>query len=178
MPAGSSLVCRFLEIPCGDCDVLLNSAQFAAGIVLRHDAELEGGRPYLNHTVRYAADTILVFDLRARLHSIFAVPPVDTASIALLADASRFTDDHREAFRSFARTIPGDISAGRLCLRVGLGAALRLSSIPLREIRPVPAAIRDRCYDGGLLACRFEPAGRVQYLVDIETIVFNTFHGV
>jgi len=162
---------QFLEIEYDACDVLVNSKQFVSSAVFAAHTQIEPGVPYCERVVQEKGASILVFDLAGCLSALFAFATRDGSSAVLFADASGFTEAHRDTFRSLAERIGGGLSANRLGLSVR--SALRLTAIPLGQLRPVPSLIRDRCLRKGLVALRFVRDDRSQFVVDIETIAFN-----
>ena len=159
---------KALEISCGPFDVLVNSQQFVSSVALSAEA-VESGSRYLDRVAQWKGAQILVFDLAGYLGSILPLSASEDTLTALLSDTSCFSEAHRDAYRSLAGRV-GRVSADHLALSVR--ATLRLDAVPLAELKQVPPAIRGGCRKQGLLAFRFVQ-DRIQYLMDIETVLFT-----
>lgn len=161
----------FLILTYTELDYLVNRDQLFASLFLEETTEFESGFSYLSATMQYREHTLPVFDFDAFLRDIFQCKVESLVKFALICELASFSGHNRAIYQESILQEHQELSAEYLALTVSSQAEIK--RIPLAEINLVPLGIRSKQNKEGVLGCRFSADGKIQYFLDIETIVMN-----
>jgi len=165
----------FLAVDHEELGFLINRDQFFASVYLETvDPFPESQAPpeFYAGTMVFRQDTLLVYTLDDKLGNLFGTCPQKGLKIALITDTTTFSEEHRRRFLDMVEKAAPDASREMIAFRIGSQAEIK--GVPLHHIRLIPGALRMFLRKKGVLGCRFSETGNMSFLVDIETITYES----
>jgi len=162
---------NFLLLTYAEMDFLINREQLCASLFLEHLDEFAGDAGTISGTMEYREQTIPVFDFDAFLHQNFHCKIESLVQFALICELSAFSQEFQNTYYERIGQLHPELSARYIALTVGSQA--QIIQVPLTEINLIPGGLRQKETQRGVLGCRFPPTQRIQYFLDIETILEN-----
>ena len=163
----------FLILSFPDTDFIINKTQFFTSVFVERERKIQSRVPYIRSLVEYDEELLLLFDFERFLRNTFRLRTESEYHIALVSDIAGCTDEHREFFSTlrFKGTLP--VSRERIAVKVGSHAEIQ--PVKLQELKRIPMNLRNYEAAEGLLGCRFTAGERLQYYIDMEDLIFNSF---
>jgi hypothetical protein len=112
-----------------------------------------------------------IFDVDTFLHQHFQCRVETLVKFALICEVSTFSEDFRTIYHDTVSQPHPELSSSYIALTVGSQA--QIIQIPLLEIHRIPLGLRTKHFQHGVLGCRFPATQKIQYFLDIETILRN-----
>ncbi|MCP4400833.1 MAG: hypothetical protein GY801_26465 [bacterium] len=162
---------EFLILDYSSMDFIVNREQLFASIILEDAVEFESEFNYLSSLMAYREQTLPVFDFDAFLLETFSGEFEQSLKVALIIDLASFSEGNRSLYQERILREHTEFSSEYLALKVHSHAGIK--RVALSEVCLIPAGLRERQSQEGILGCRFLAGGKIQYFVDIETLVFN-----
>ncbi len=171
---GSSTTSATSEAAPGSADFVMISYPGADYLVNREEvisSIYHGGDPYRGENgvigaMAYNQKTIPVISLDDHLGLHFGERPVPDREALLFIRGSGGAAPFP---RIKKKSDGGEVDTSVIAVRAS-GAA-EILSLPLRELRPLPRGVRKVLAKHGLLAVRFPAGRRIQYFIDLKTVI-------
>lgn len=113
----------------------------------------------------------MMFELDSYLGSIFGNRDTGVMKIALVASIDSFSRVNRDYLRGVIFKLSPEASTAHIAFRVGSHAEIK--NITFESLRLLPPHTRPRLYGVGVIGCRFPETGSVDFLLDLESLIFN-----
>jgi hypothetical protein len=168
----------FLILKHAETGFLVDRGSIFASIYLEKSTPINpivSGMPipeYMNKTMEYSGETIVVFDLDSYLGMLFGARNTGTMKIALIAAMTSFTPEHGEIFRGLVRRLDENASDSHIAFKIGSQAEIK--RIGMGDLHLLPRCVRPRMAKEGILGCRFPERGGADFLIDLEALLFNS----
>lgn len=162
---------HFLLLTYTELDFLINRDQLCASLFLERIDEFACAAPAISGTMEYRHETVPIFDFDTFLHRHFQCSIDSLVKFALICELSAFSPAFQTAFHALIGEPHPELSPTYIALTVGSQA--QIIQIPLREIHLIPGSLRKTETEFGVLGCRFPETSKIQYFLDIETILRN-----
>ncbi|MBN2873813.1 MAG: hypothetical protein JXM71_01865 [Spirochaetales bacterium] len=135
------------------------------------DAAL-AGIDFLDCSISYNDRDVPMLRLDDFLCGLFRIGESPSIRVGLVARTDDLGPDFAALFRAAVRERLPELDADLVAFGIGGNGAIK--SIPWRELRRPPGALRGFLWPRGVLACRFGEAGGVEFLIDPADIIFPT----
>jgi hypothetical protein len=168
---GESEFHDFLLLRHENTGFLFDRSSFFASIYLEHTKALNMGPEYLNKTIHYNGETLLLFELDVYLSNLFDAKDPGQLKIALISSTHQFSSEHSRFFTLLAEKLDPSISGTFFACKVGSQA--EVDRVPFKELKLFPYRTRNKLVKEGILGCRFFGKEKVDYIIDLEGLVFN-----
>ena len=162
---------NFLLLTYAEMDFLVNREQLCASLFLEHIGEFAGDIGTFSGTMEYREQTIPIFDFDLFLHQHFQCKIESLVKFALICELSAFSYEFQKMYYDRVGQPHPELSSTYIALTVGSQA--QIIQVPLTEINLIPGGLRQKETQLGVLGCRFPPTQRIEYFLDIETILRN-----
>lgn len=153
-------------------EFLIERARFSAQLALDCEKTIRSPIRYLSSVTKYRDRILPVFDFDAYLKHAFSSESRERSGRLLVSHLSCFTEQGKRTIRSI-NLKSGNDSAKLDYIGIKVSADSEIVNIPASELRflsPVAPEIRET---RGILGIRVLADGRIQYLLDSETIIVN-----
>lgn len=162
----------FLHIIYGRTGFIINREQVCSSILLEDLKEIESNLKYLKGTIQYKDNNVVLFDLECCLWSIFKISAAKEGSLVFITETKNFSENNLAFIDKFdtgkeISTFENDYIA----LKVGNDAAAIKRDI--HDLKNIPQGIRNSQYNAGIIGINFFGDNGINYLIDIESIIFN-----
>lgn len=161
----------FLLLTAAEMEFLINRDQLCASLFLDQIDAWPGTGSALSGTMQFREQTVPIFNFDNVLQRCFQCTIESLVKFALVSDVSEFSREFQTAYRRHMLRAHPELSPDYVALIVGSQA--QIIQVPLMEINLIPAGLRQKQAARGVLGCRFSASGRIQYFLDIETVVRN-----
>jgi len=165
-------IVTFLHIMYGHTGFVINREQICSSILLEDLKEIESNLQYLKGIIQYKDNKVLLFDLERYLWSAFRISAAKEGSLVFITETKNFSENNLAIIDKF--DTGNQICAfekNYIALRVGNDATAIKRDI--HDLRNIPQGIRNSQYKAGIIGLNFFGDGRINYLIDIESIIFN-----
>lgn len=160
-------------------DFIVNRDYVFASITLEKVLNLDSGiktNPYALYAVEYKDRLLQMIDFAAYLQDTFSFIDESKSNILLIIDISFFNQFNQKILRKIISQ-QGNTKLSNDYVAIKAGNTAEVQKIMLSELRLTPKCLRKSNWHAGVLGVRFfERANKkykIQYLIDIEKILFN-----
>lgn len=145
-------------------DYLVNREEVISSVY--QGGETSRGGSGVIGAMAYNQRTIPVISLDDHLGLYFCESPMPDREVLLFVRGSAGAAPFP---RIKKKSDGGEVDTSVIAVRAS-GAA-EILSLPLRELRPLPRGVRKELVKNGLLAVRFPAGRRIQYFIDLKTVI-------
>ena len=161
----------FLLLNYSDMDFIVNRNQFSGSTSLDRVTQIESPFEFFNSTFRFNDQQILLFDCDAFLQREYACRSRGSSRLCLLMGMENFTDNGRPRIEAH---IASNEDLSREFLGLIITSHSEIAELEIEGLWLSPSGIRKHLEGFGLNGCRFPGDDRIQYFIDLETIIINT----
>jgi hypothetical protein len=153
-------------------EFLLSRDQFAESAELTNEKAIKSPIKYLASVTRHQGRILPLFDFDFYLRSVFGAKQEDMRAILLIASIQKMSRLARETFQNL------NIKQGNDHEKldyIGIKMTAASETVPLEkhEMRILPPLSQEVQHKRGIVGLRFPDNGKIQYILDIETIIIN-----
>lgn len=164
----------FLILNYETIDFFVNRDQFSGSTTLDEIKEIKSPISYINQMFKYNGQNILLFDCDAFLRKLYNCNSINTSRLCLLMKPENFTKKGQPLINKLLNT---NDSFSNEFMGLIISSHSEISKIAINEIFLSPSGIRKRLNTQGLYGCRFPVPEKIQYFIDLETIIQNVIKG-
>jgi hypothetical protein len=162
-----------------DFDFIINRDYVFASITLETYQTIEDASSLFKKGIPYKDGIVPVVEFAPYLQEVFGILDESKSSIILIVETEKLTiKNQKRLFSHLSKIRNKDLTSQYIALQAGSRA--KVEKFPLDELRLTPGNLQKSQWHAGVLAMRFlqeieskEKHLRIQYLLDMERIIFN-----
>lgn len=164
---------RLLSSTYEKVDFLINKEEIFSSIILEALRTVRSSLRYLSAVTLFKGQILPLFDLDSYLKKTFDIEKEEKSYLTLILDAELFSKENREYLKQFywENGVTARFSPNYVALNIS--GDTNISKVGLKELKLLPLSIIKRELDNGILGVRFLDGDRVQYLLNVEDILFG-----
>ncbi|MDF2577975.1 MAG: hypothetical protein K0S74_1459 [Chlamydiales bacterium] len=160
-----------------EIDFLVNRDYIFASITLEKSIPINMSHKHINSAIKYKDSLVAMIDFAPYLQELFHFIDESKSNVVLIIAIDSFNYRNQQAIRKLLmQQGQQDLSDSYIALKAGHSA--QIHKTPFNQLSLTPNCLRKSHWHAGLLGVRFldikgQKQQKIQYLVDIERIVFH-----
>jgi hypothetical protein len=151
---------------------LVNRNQFTSSLFIDRVNQQEELPHCCQGTIMYGSKRLLLFDFESHLQKLFHFHDSSSADLALIIPSTVLTDEAQQRLAVMAES---GIEHDFLALRIVNQSSIE--QVDVSSLRAIPPAVRDAGNRGGIYGIRFIENNKVQYFIDVRTLMSPLLEG-
>lgn len=166
-------VVKFLSSTYGKTDFLINKEDIFSSIIMESVRTVGSRLLYLSSVILFKGQLLPLFDIDNWLKQTFGIEKKEKSYLTLILRTELFSSENREYLKRFYWENGVTARFSKKYVALNISGDTVISGLDLNEMRLLPFSLIRRELDNGILGVKFLPGDRVQYLINIEEILFG-----
>ena len=158
---------------------LLNRSQVAGSASIEKVRTIKSSILHLRSLMEYEGELLLLYNFEEYLARLYNLS-VDkdrgreedyNSELALIVNIDSFSPRSKKIYEKIAVRGRGSLSSKFMAFQVNEMA--EMVHLPIGHLKPLPKLLRKRLLNRGIFAVHFPETGRINFVCDIEKLVFN-----
>lgn len=158
---------------------LLNRSQIAGSASIEKVRTIKSSIPHLGSLMEYEGELLLLYNFEEYLARLYNLSGGEeqgkkkeyNSELALIVDVDTFAKRSKNIYEKIAVKGKSTLSSKFMAFQVNETA--EMVHLPIKHLKPLPRLLRTKLISRGILAVHFPETGEMDFVCDIEKLVFN-----
>lgn len=163
----------FLQVKYNKLNFLINKEDIFSSIISKTNKNVSSNSRYISSVIFFKDEAVPLLNMDAYLKDTFKIGRKESKSLILIIDVHRLKKKNREFLQLLYKKNDMQDRMSTNFLGLTIISDVKLITLDLFDIKLMPYSIILPLYKNGIMGASFDNEERIQYLLNIEDIIFS-----